>query len=173
MIPKKSKIVLSTLMFGGLFAASGSAKATILFYEKEGVKAYFSGYAGLDVISDTTQGIDEIVGSAPVARPGTVAGDTGRAIYPSRVSRFAFGILTNRGPTKIKGHVEADFLGYEPAVGNGVSESGCYHLPQGWDTWTTVGAAELLSKSKDSSQLNEEASSLSSGVSEASEEARC
>jgi hypothetical protein len=43
MIPKKSKIVLSTLMFGGLFAASGSAKATILFYEKESVKPYFSG----------------------------------------------------------------------------------------------------------------------------------
>jgi hypothetical protein len=53
---------------------SSLASAAVTLSEKDNFQAYFSGYTALDMFSDTTEGIDEIVGSPPVARPRTVAG---------------------------------------------------------------------------------------------------
>jgi hypothetical protein len=127
-------INFKTSLRSGIFAflastASGQAIANVVLYEKETVKFYTGGYAALDMFSDTTQGIEEIVGSTPVARPGTVAGETGRTIFSSRSSRFALGVMTSRGSLKTKAHIEADFLGYQPPVGGGVNEAGYYQNP--------------------------------------------
>ncbi len=117
------------LILAGLLIGSSTSQANVIIHEKESVKFYAGGYAALDLFADTTQGIEEIVGSTPVARPGTIAGDTGRTIVSSRTSRFALGMITNRGSLTTKGHIEADFMGYQPGVGNGVSEAGYYQNP--------------------------------------------
>ena len=70
-----------------VFMWSNSLFAATIIHDTDSVKFYAGGYAALDMLTDTTQGIEEIVGSTPVGRPGTVAGDKGRTIFSSRTSR--------------------------------------------------------------------------------------
>ena len=126
---RTNKRLLTTACTAAAFAGATQARATVINFDKDNVKAYFSGFAELDAIYDSTQGMPEILGNNAVAKPKSITGDNPRLQFSPRNSRLAFGLMTTRGATKTKGHVEVDFFGYEPNPGSGVSEAGFYQSP--------------------------------------------
>ena len=107
------KCINAPLLFlSGVCATSVSAN--VFVYDKDNFKAYIGGFAELDMMSDSTQSLLEMMGSNPIDRKGTLRGDNGRVQFSARNSRFAVGVLTNRGDSTIKGHIEFDLLGFEP-----------------------------------------------------------
>lgn len=75
------------------------------------------GFAELDMIHDSTQGMNDLAGNALVARPGTVSGDHGQTQFGVRNSRLGMRL---GGPEmhgiKASGIFEMDLLGNDPAI---------------------------------------------------------
>src|SRR4051812_36189266 len=123
------KSVLLALI--GTFAMlPGSVHAQVALVDHDGWKVNLSGFVEMDSFFDTTRSFTEVVGNNPVARPGTLSGETGRTQLTLRNTRFAFNVIP---PTvedwKTRGYLEMDFLGYDPSVSTSQSESAFYSNP--------------------------------------------
>jgi hypothetical protein len=115
-----------SLAFLGTFLATGAAHAAITLYDKDDWKVMMGGFVEMDMFSDSTRSLTEVVGSNPIARHGSFDGDNGRTQFSMRNTRLSFGILPPiESDWKTKAYFEFDFLGYDPnpSVG-GTSESG-------------------------------------------------
>ena len=75
------------------------------------------GFAELDMINDSTQSFNDAAGNAAIARPGSYAGELGRATMGVRNSRLGFKVA---GPLqdemRISGQIEVDFFGAQAAT---------------------------------------------------------
>lgn len=137
---------------------TSASHATVTLLEKDEWKVMMSGFVEMDNILDSRRSLTEVAGSAPIDRPGTLAGDNGRLQSSLRNSRFAFTVLPPmQSDWKIKGYLEMDFLGYNPAPSTSQSESAFFTNPtlrlrhsylsgekNGWttlagQTWTLFG----------------------------------
>src|SRR4051794_14103793 len=91
----------------------GSTPAPVT--NKWGASLY--GFAELDMINDSTQSFNDLAGNAAIARPGTYAGELGRATMGVRNSRLGFKIA---GPLqdemRVSGQIEVDFFGAQAAT---------------------------------------------------------
>ncbi|MEO8548916.1 MAG: hypothetical protein ABI678_03060 [Kofleriaceae bacterium] len=82
------------------------------------------GFAELDAIWDSTQGFGELAGGAPIARPGSLAGDHGQLTFTPRNSRIGFKLAApEANGIKASGQLEMDFFGNQPP---GISEASTY-----------------------------------------------
>jgi hypothetical protein len=84
----------------------------------------FYGFVQLLGIYDTTQGFNEQMQTAAIARPGTYTGNHGQTQISARHSRFGFRIaqpVTN--DIKASGQAEMDFLGNQPSNPPATSEN--------------------------------------------------
>src|SRR5437868_6806827 len=121
----KNRLLVTVALCTFLCSSASRAATTIL--EKDDWKVQMSGFVEADAVNDSTRGFTESIGNAPVTRPGTYNGDNGRTMFSARNSRLGFTILPPvQDDWRSKGVLEFDFLGYLPAVGSGVSESGFY-----------------------------------------------
>ena len=74
------------------------------------------GFIALDAIKDSTQGIGEVIGNGPVARPGS-SGDRGRLQVSAKHSRIHLTLLPPiEDGWRSKGYLEGDFLGSSGAI---------------------------------------------------------
>ena len=123
------KQLLATVTLCALLGSSVSHAATTIM-EKDDWKVQMYGFIEADAVNDSTRSFTEVIGNAPVSRPGTYNGDNGRTMFSARNSRLGFILLPPvQDDWKSKGVFEFDFLGYEPSVGSGVSESAFYQNP--------------------------------------------
>ncbi len=103
-----------------------SAHAAVTLLDQNDWKVLLGGFAELDTIVDSTRGLVETLGSAPIARPGTLNGTNGQTQFSPRNSRISFAAMA---PTvsdwKSKGYLEFDLLG----LTNSGSEGATYTSP--------------------------------------------
>jgi hypothetical protein len=83
----------------------------------------FYGFIDTSFIYDSTQSLGDVAGNAPIARPGTYAGEHGRLTFTVRASRFGFRIAAPEyHGVRASAVLEADFFG--PALPTGVGQPG-------------------------------------------------
>jgi hypothetical protein len=106
------------------------AQAEIQIFSSNDWRFSTSGFIETDVIQDSTESFRETIGNSPVARATTVAGDHGRSQLSIRNSRLAFNV---DGPLiddwKNRAYLELDFMGFDPATGNGNTENSFFSSP--------------------------------------------
>ena len=104
---------------------SPRAHADVTLLDQNEWRFLAGGFVELEMFADSSRSFTEVVGDAPVARNGTLAGDNGRTEFSVRNSRLDFSILPPAGESwKTKGYLEFDLLGYEANPGvNSQSES--------------------------------------------------
>jgi hypothetical protein len=109
-----------------LIALVVKAQGAITLLEKDDWKVQLGGFAQFDMSSDSTRSFAETEGSTPVARPGTINGDSGRTQFSVRNSRLAFTVFApTQNGWKSKAHLEYDLLG----AANGTAEGSFLGAP--------------------------------------------
>jgi hypothetical protein len=84
------------------------------------------GFVDVDSIFDTSRSFNDLEGTAPVARPGSVAGENARFTFGARNSRVGLRMKAPEfgGGVRASAQLEMDFLGTQLPVGNGNAYNG-------------------------------------------------
>ncbi len=85
------------------------------------------GFVEADMITDSTQGFNDLAGGAAIARPNTYAGDHPETTFGARNSRFGVKLAAPEyNGVKATAQLEMDFLGNQPT---GISEAAFWQNP--------------------------------------------
>lgn len=111
-----ARLLSGTVVLAALISTPSYASISLL--QNGPLQLTLGGFVELDTIFDNTRSFNEVMGSNPVLRPGTVNGSNGRMDMSVRNSRFYLQVDHHEaGGMKTRGYMEFDFLGFDPAPG--------------------------------------------------------
>jgi hypothetical protein len=114
----------------GLFLTSAQSFASVPLVDTDRWKVTLSGFVEVDSITDSTRSFNEVIGNAPIFRPTTQSGQTGRDQMSIRNSRLAFTVAApEHEGWKSQGYLEFDLLGFDPTSGSTNTEGGFFNNP--------------------------------------------